>query len=304
MIKTKKAKLGTALKIIAALLILSGLTLLLYPVVTDQIYQRQVHNQYEIFRSTYKAEESGNGNEENTSQKELYERLVKRNEELYETAQQDLSDPFSYEQPEIDISEYGLKDDIIGFVSIPKIDVYLPIYLGANYDTLSKGSAHLTNTSYPVGGNNTNCIIAGHRGWRDTAMFRGLYDLKLGDKIYIENFYEKLTYKVTEIKQILPYEVDELTIREGKDMVTLFTCAPFGYNTHRLLVRCERVQNNNDGIGQDSIDTVGTATVKLWTGSGYLRVSKFAITVTVTAAILIITLIILLIKRKKAKTDS
>lgn len=298
--KKNSNKLIIVLSIFSILLILSGMVVMFYPTYTDLVYQQKVHEQYVKFNSAF---EKSNEDAVNSDIQALYEELVSRNNKLFNTNQQDLKDPFSYEQPDIDLSKYGIKDNTIGFVSIPKIDVYLPILLGANTDNLAKGAAHLTNTSYPIGGINTNCIIAGHRGYRETAMFRGLYDLETGDKIFIENFKEKLTYKVIEIKQILPYEVDELTIVEGKDMVTLFTCAPFGYNTHRLLVRCERIENVETNEAS-KVDAIGSSTVKLWTGAKYVRIPKVAIIGSVFAVTLVIILIIIFIKRRIKRADS
>ena len=126
---------------------------------------------------------------------------------------------------------------------LPKMDIELPILLGANEENMSSGAVHLTGTSYPIGGVNTNCVIAAHRGYSRTAMFRDIEALEVGDKIYIENFREKLIYQVTELRIIEPTDIDKLLIQEGKDMVTLVTCHPYGYNYQRYVVFCERVKN-------------------------------------------------------------
>lgn len=96
---------------------------------------------------------------------------------------------------QVDMSFYGIEDNIIGFLEIPDLDLELPILLGANSENLAKGAAHLTETSYPIGGENTNCVIAAHRGYYQTEMFRNLDKLEIGDVIYIENFRETLTYE-------------------------------------------------------------------------------------------------------------
>ena len=105
---------------------------------------------------------------------------------------------------------------------------------------MKQGAAHLTNTSYPVGGWNTNCVLAAHRGYSRTAMFRDIELLEPGDEVVIENFRETLTYEVTETKVIAPDEIQEVLIQEGKDMVTLITCHPYRENRQRYVVYCER----------------------------------------------------------------
>ncbi len=172
----------------------------------------------------------------------LYRELIRHNEALYQTGQSAFVEPFSYEQPEVDLSSNGLENNVIEFISIEKMDIRLPILLGANEENMKKGAAHLTNTSYPVGGGNTNCVLAAHRGYSRTAMFRDIELLEPGDKVVIENFRERLTYRVEETKVIDPEEIDEVLIQEGKDMVTLITCHPYGENRQRYVVYCTRNQ--------------------------------------------------------------
>lgn len=119
--------------------------------------------------------------------------------------------------------------------------VELPILLGANDENLEKGAAHLTETSYPIGGQNTNCVLAAHRGYNRAAMFRDIEKLEIGDEIHILNFRETLTYRVAELRVISPTDVEELLIQEGRDLVTLVTCHPYRYNYQRYVVYCERV---------------------------------------------------------------
>lgn len=172
---------------------------------------------------------------------ELYQELKRRNQELYEEKQKDLKDPFSYEQPTIDLTEYGLEGNIIGFIFIPKMEMELPILLGANTANLREGAVHLTETSYPIGGENTNCVPAAHRGSSRAAMFRDIEKLEIGDEIYIQNFRETLTYRVAELRVISPTDVQELLIQPGRDLVTLITCHPYRHNYQRYVVYCERV---------------------------------------------------------------
>ena len=113
-----------------------------------------------------------------------------------------------------------------------------PIYLGANSENLNQGAAHLGQTSLPIGGENTHCVIAGHRSLSGAVMFRGLEELTEGSTIYITNPWETLTYTVQSVRTADPKKSDELTIQEGRDLLTIFTCSyP---NTKREIVTCER----------------------------------------------------------------
>ncbi len=213
------------------LLVIVGIFVFMFPKITNYMYDSDVAKQEEQFDEN-SADNSYDG---------LYKELQRRNEELYATAQQKLEDPFSYETDDIDLTKYGIKDNTLGFVYIPKMDVKLPIVLGANSDNLLKGAAHMTNTSYPIGGENTNCVLAAHRGWNRAKMFRHIELLEVGDKVYIKNFRETITYKVSQIEIIYPTEIDKLKIQSGKDMLTLITCHPYRVNTRRYVVYCERI---------------------------------------------------------------
>lgn len=223
------------IQIISIIVILLGIIILVYPKIANKNYEIEVHKLKDEFL------ENVNSLEENNPFVPLYNELQRRNEYLYNNNQKDLKDPFSYEQPNIDLSYFGIKNNIIGFLSIPKLEVELPIYLGANNDNMKKGAVHLTETSYPIGGENTNAVIAAHRGGYNADMFLNIEKLKIGDLIYIRNFQEELTYRVVETKVILPVDVYELLIKPGRDLVTLITCHPLGQNTKRYVVFTERV---------------------------------------------------------------
>ena len=117
----------------------------------------------------------------------------------------------------------------------------MPLYLGATNEHLAAGAAHLTQTSLPIGGNNTNCVIAGHRGYGGATYFKYITDLQPGDTVTITNLWESLTYTVYETKIIKPYEVDKIHIQEGKELLTLLTCHPYASGgKYRYLVFCQR----------------------------------------------------------------
>lgn len=226
-------KKGKKIYILGIFLIVVGIAISMYPKITDFLFRQEAKEKKEEFDTA----------KQNSKIKveELYRELVKRNEALYVSRRTGVQDPFLYEQVMIDLKSYGIEDGIIGFLEIDKMDLELPIYLGANEKNMSLGAAHLAETSYPVGGENTNCVIAAHRGFQKTAMFRNIQKLQVGDSVVIENFREVLKYEVSDIEIIEPSQTDKLLIRQGEDMVTLLTCHPYGSNAKRYLVYCKRV---------------------------------------------------------------
>ena len=150
----------------------------------------------------------------------------------------------SYEAPGLNLEDYGLgADDAVGYVEIPAMDVTLPLYLGASRAHMNDGATVLGQTSMPIGGISTNCVIAAHRGWNGKAMFRDVELLQEGDLVYLTNLWETLTYQVTGISIIWPDEVEAVAIQPSQDMVTLLTCHPYIVGTHRYLVYCQRVED-------------------------------------------------------------
>ena len=131
---------------------------------------------------------------------------------------------------------------LIGYVKIDKIGVELPIYHGTSDEVLNVGVGHLEGTSLPVGGENTHSVMSAHRGLPSAKLFTDLDRLEPGDTFQITVLDQLLTYQVDQVKVITPTEVEDLLIAEGKDYCTLFTCTPYGINTHRLLVRGIRIE--------------------------------------------------------------
>ena len=154
-----------------------------------------------------------------------------------------LGGPWAYAQPSFTLGEYGLDDEIFGVISIPALELEMPLYLGATYQHMADGAAHLSQTSIPIGGKNTNAVIAGHRGWRGASYFRYITELKPGDEVILTNLWETLTYKVVDTQIIWPNEVEQILIQEGRDLITLLTCHPYASSgKQRYLVICERVE--------------------------------------------------------------
>lgn len=221
--------------IVAILFILIGIILFCFPSASNYIYEKNVETEKEKFVVKITDEQN-----ENILDK-LYKKLQEENQKIYEEKQNKLVDPFSYEQSAIDLSEYGIENNVIGYISIPKINIEVPILLGANTANMKKGAVHLTETSYPIGGANTNSVIAAHRGYGKATLFRHIDKIGVGDKIHIRNFKEELTYEVYEIKIINPDDISELEIQEGQDIITLITCHPYRVNTQRYIVKAKRV---------------------------------------------------------------
>jgi len=170
----------------------------------------------------------------------LFAYLVAENERLFRTGQAELVDAFAYEQPSGDLARFGLVDDRIGFVRAPTAGIDLPVYLGANRPNLARGAVHLTQTSYPVGGPDTNAVIAAHRGGTLT-MFRNIHRLAIGDEVTFTGPGGRLAYRVVETAIIAPDDVGRVRIQPGRDLLTLVSCHPLGRNEQRYVVYAERV---------------------------------------------------------------
>lgn len=169
----------------------------------------------------------------------LYTKMQEYNRSLNENGQT-IVDAFSYETPSFDLTQYGLKDNIIGIIEIPKIDVKLPIYLGATTENLNKGATHLSQTSIPLGGKNSNAVIAAHRSFVRNPFFKNIDKLDIGDEVKIKTFWKTLIYIVADRKVISPYDSSKILIQKDKDLVTLITCHPYGDTSERYVVYCER----------------------------------------------------------------
>lgn len=237
--------------IIIILIFLVGLGIFFYPIITNKInnyINKKVINEYNENKQKLQNELSNNieVEDEKTDIDKLYEDMREYNNKIYNDKQKDLKDPFSYEEASFDLKQFGFSDNIVGYLSIPVMEIELPIYLGANYDNMAKGAVQMSQTSLPIGGENTNCVIAAHRGWKYQAMFRDIEALTIGDEVIITNLWETLEYKVSEIKIIDPSDISEVLIQDGRDLVTLITCHPYTHNYQRYIVYCERVNNDNN----------------------------------------------------------
>lgn len=168
----------------------------------------------------------------------LYQESLKYNQKIYKSGQSDLKDVWSYKAAPIRLKD---QKESFGYIKIKKMDVKLPLYLGATLENMRKGAAIMGGTSLPLGKKNSNCVIAAHRGYEGIPYFREIERLKAGDRVIIKNSWEKLTYRVVEIKIIQPDDSDQIKIQKGKDMVTLLTCHPYrSHGKYRYVVYCIR----------------------------------------------------------------
>ena len=237
---------------------LGGLIYALYPVMTGVALMLESRKVAEDFIHTLPAnlppsaklsDESDSGSDEQqaeTPYPELLSAMQAYNERIYAEGQSGLVDAWAYTEPSFDLTEYGIENDVIGVLTIQSINLEMPIYLGATYDHMARGAAHLSQTSLPIGGENTNCVIAGHRGWQGAPFFLYLDRISIGDDVTITNLWETLTYKVCEIRVIEPNDIDAVLIQPERDMLTLITCHPYASGgRYRLVVYCERVLPEN-----------------------------------------------------------
>jgi len=163
------------------------------------------------------------------------------NHRLYLESQPNLLDPFNYSHPCFSLEPWGLDLDILGVISIPAIDLHEPIYMGTSIQNLNRGAAHLTHSSFPVGGANTNAVIAGRRNGNYTSVFEDICQLVIGDEIIITNIAETITYVVAYVQVLEHEDMCVLAIRYGEDLVTLVAPQNYRLRERRLVVVAERL---------------------------------------------------------------
>ncbi|SEH52842.1 sortase A [Ruminococcus flavefaciens] len=179
---------------------------------------------------------------------------------------------------------------IMGYLTIEKIKVELPIYHSVDDNVLQVAVGHLPGTSLPIGGAGTHSVMSGHRGLPSARLFTDLDKMELGDVFYITVLSEVFTYQVDQIKTVKPYEIDDLKIDPDKDYCTLFTCTPYGINSHRLLVRGERIETKEE--------------YKVYVANDVLIISPIIVAPIIAAPILLVLLILLMVKGEKKQKNS
>ena len=226
--------------IIVVVIFLCGLSLFLYPTVSN-LYNQHLNNKLigeykEAFSSTTpeefnKAMTDAIAFNENRGNEEKLKELGLTYENVLNAAD----------------------NGIMGYIEIPKISVSLIIYHTIEENVLQKGIGHVPETHLPVGGKNTHCVLAGHTGLPSAKLLTNIDHLKVGDRFYVHVLNEVLEYKIDDVSVVEPDEVSRLNVISGKDCVTLVTCTPYGVNSHRLLVRGVRVDGNDLSAKEDGI---------------------------------------------------
>lgn len=229
----------TIKKIAPVVIMIIGIVLVLYPWISEYMYEFGVQSLVEAYETDNSAMDDLKKEEQLAKAQEYDEALLMSNIRL--------TDPFTLEDQSGGIYNYDSilnynENGVMGFIDIPKIDIYLPIYHGTSNEVLEKGIGHLENTSFPIGGPSTHAVLSGHTGLNSAKLFTDLTAMEVDDEFYIDILGETLAYKVISVKVVEPDDVSTLGIQEGKDLVTLVTCTPYGINSHRLLVTGERTE--------------------------------------------------------------
>lgn len=226
--------------IIMAVIFLCGLSLFLYPTISN------LHNQYinkKLIGEYKKASLNVTPEEFDKAMEEalFYNQNRNNKEKLEEFG-------LTYENI-LNMTGNG----IMGYVEIPKISVSLVIYHTIDEDVLQKGIGHVAETDLPIGGIDTHCVLAGHTGLPSAKLLTNMDQLKVGDRFFIHVLNEVLEYQIDDVSVVEPEEVSRLNVISGKDFVTLVTCTPYGVNSHRLLVRGVRVHDSDLSAREDNV---------------------------------------------------
>ena len=224
-------------RLITIVIILIGVGLMTWPWILDRLEASGVFNQISTVSSTVDALSAEERERILLQARSFNEQLAGEATEL----PADQIEPYA-QQLIFD------RDPMMSWVEIPSIDVSMPIYHGTSDDVLQVAVGHLEWSSLPVGGESTHCVLSGHRGLPSAKLFTNLDQLAEGDLFVIRTLDEVLTYEVDRILIVLPSELQALAAEEGKDLCTLVTCTPYGVNSHRMLVRGHRVDNQSEAV--------------------------------------------------------
>ena len=261
--------------IILLLVLLTGLSLLLYPTVSD--YWNSFHQSRAIASYTAQVEEMDPAD---------YEAMWNAAAEYNQRLLADTGD--RYRMTEAEEEEYESLLDVtgtgvMGYVEIPKLKTSLPIYHGTDAAVLQIAIGHLAGSSLPVGGEGTHCVLTGHRGLPSAKLFTNLDEMEEGDTFSLHVLDQTLTYEVDQIRIVEPQELEDLEIEAGKDYCTLVTCTPYGVNSHRLLVRGHRIETPEESVPVPA-DAV--------------QVDRFLVAPVVAGILIVIIVVIGLLRRK------
>ena len=267
-LKEKKSSIG-----IIALFIV-GLCIILYPTISNMWNQKRQSQAVETYSNQVKDMESD-------KKKALLEQAQQYNQKLLSE-----NDPIKNHVDDYEYDNMLSVDDtrIMGYISIPQIDVKLPIYHGTGDEAISQGVGHLQGSSLPVGGEGTHCVLSSHRGLPKAKLFTDLDRLNVGDRFSLTVLDQTIIYQVDLISIVEPEELDKLMIEDGKDYCTLLTCTPYGVNTQRLLVRGSRVNEPTIVVENEA-----------------RRINTLYVAVVIAIPIILILLLYMMVKDRKKK---
>lgn len=272
-----KNKLTTILLVLA---LFAGLSLLLYPTVSD--YWNSLHASQAV--ADY-AENVRNLEAEKYEQvlqdAKSYNQMLPYKQTTFALSEEEKE---AYDAL-LDISGTG----VMGYIEIPTVNISLPVYHGTEDAVLQIAVGHLEWSSLPVGGEDTHCVLSGHRGLPSAKLFTNLDKLVVGDKFVMRVLDEVLTYEVDQILIVEPTDVSTLIIEAGKDLCTLVTCTPYGINSHRLLVRGHRIENQEEA---QAIRVTSDA----------IQIEPLIVAPAVALPMLLVLLVILLVSGGKTKS--
>ena len=286
------------------ILLSAGLLLLFYPAFNNLIFVYKQSQVIDSYNSKVVKLDSQVVESMKDDAKEYNESLSKNvtDDVKPEKDSQPVSGNLSYS------SLLSLNNQQIGYIVIEKIGLNQPIFHGTDDKTLDAGIGHMENTSLPVGGENTHCVLTGHTGVPGMMLFTDLEDVVVGDKFYIKALDETIAYEIDQIKTVLPNDVSEIQIVNGEDYVTLLTCTPYGVNTHRLLVRGTRVPYNGEIDEKEEKPTEEKVEATLDEEGEDLRTysMKFILYYVITPAIIsciMIALFVIIRKKRREKRE-
>ena len=266
--------------ILIAFLLIAGLGILMYPTVSNLINQGYASKAITEYNTIYI-------NTDEDSLREMVDEADEYNRQLAQnfTGFYEESSVPGYEEA-LNIAGTG----IMGYIDIDKINVELPIYHGVDNGVLQMGVGHVEGSSLPVGGESTHCVLSGHRGLPSAKLFTDLDKMEIGDTFTITVMDRVMTYRVDQIKIVLPNESADLMIVDGRDYCTLVTCTPYGINTHRLLVRGVR------------IDSDQTGTRRLFVPNEAVKVDKIIVAPVIAIPLLVVVIVLVIaMERYKMK---
>ncbi len=229
---TKRARRTTTIFLILVFVV--GLSLLLYPTVSDWWNSFHATQAIAAYDETIV-------NMSEDDYREVWDSAVAYNESIAQNGIHWILGDEERENYNAQLNVGGT--GIMGYIEIPEIECMLPIYHGTDDSVLQIGVGHIEGSSLPVGGETSHCVLSGHRGLPSAKLFTNLDELAEGDIFVIRTLNETLTYEVDQIRIVLPDELSDLELVEGADLCTLVTCTPYGVNSHRLLVRGHRIEN-------------------------------------------------------------